>query len=219
MSIYETILALSSVAASPHRRSALFLLAGVLSLALVPGQYGQESKPPPGSAMTASAPKPRRQPDVPFGATPQEAVEKMLELAAIRKGDVLYDLGCGEGRIVVTAARKYGIKAVGIDIDPQRVRESLANARAHHVEHLVRIIEGDLFATDFSEATVVTLFLGNDMNVRLMPQLRKLKPGTRILSFEFHMRGARPNEVLCGTRLEDGHEYTIYKWVVPWASE
>lgn len=194
---------------------AALLLASIASAVLLPRSYGQS--PPP--SASEPAPKPLRKPDVPYGPTPPEAVEKLLALAEIKPGDVLYDLGCGDGRIVVAAAKKYGIKAVGVDIDPQRVKESLANVKTNQVENLVTILEGDLFATDFSQATVVALFLGNDMNVKLMPQLRKLKPGTRILSFEFHMRGAKPNEVVCGTRLEDGHEYTIYKWVVPWEPE
>jgi len=189
----------------------------ILSLAPVPTGYGQGAAPTP--ARAAPATRPLRPPDVPFGATPQDAVEKLLDLAALKSGDVLYDLGCGDGRIVVTAARKYGIEAVGIDIDPQRVKDSKNNARTNRVDHLVRIRQDDVFTADFSEATVVTLFLGNEMNVRLMPQLRKLRPGTRILSFEFSMRGAKPSEVLCGTRLEDGHEYTIYKWIVPWETE
>lgn len=168
---------------------------------------------PAGAAADA---RPLRAPDVPFGVTPHEAVGQMLQMARIQPGDVLYDLGCGDGRIVVAAAKKYGIKAVGVDIDPVRVKESLENARTNGVSHLVTIIHGDLFEVDFSEASVVTLYLGNEMNVKLMPKLRQLKPGTRILSFDFHMRGAEPAEVARGTRLEEGHEYTIYKWIVPW---
>lgn len=135
---------------------------------------------------------PKKNPDVIFVPTPMDAVEKMIEMAQIKKGDVLYDLGCGDGRIVVTAAKKYGIKAVGIDIDPQRVKESLENVKTNGVEKLVKIKQGDIFEEDISEATVVTLYLLPDLNVKLMPKLAKLKAGTRIISYQFDMRGANP---------------------------
>ncbi|MCZ7636457.1 MAG: methyltransferase domain-containing protein [Verrucomicrobia bacterium] len=130
-----------------------------------------------------------RTPDVVFVPTPQQVVEKMLELAEVKKGDVLYDLGCGDGRIVVTAAKKYGVKAIGFDIDPKRVEESLANVKSNKVEHLVTIKQADIFTLDLREASVVTLYLLPELNVRLMPQLEKLKPGSRIVSHDFDMRG------------------------------
>ncbi|MGC8829070.1 MAG: methyltransferase domain-containing protein [Verrucomicrobiia bacterium] len=168
-------------------------------------------------AQQQSAPK--RSPDVIFVPTPMDAVEKMLEAAQIKKGDVLYDLGCGDGRIVVTAAKKYGIKAVGIDIDPQRIKESRENVKTNGVEKLVTIKEGDIFEEDISEATVVTLYLLPDLNVKLMPKLAKLKPGTRIISYQFDMRGAKPAEVIHLKDNDNGWTRTIYKWVVPWEKE
>lgn len=166
-----------------------------------------------------SAPKPVRKPDVIFVPTPQQAVEKMLEMAQIKPGDVVYDLGCGDGRIVVTAAKKYGVKAVGFDIDPQRVKESLENVRTNKVEHLVSIKQEDIFTLDLNAANVVTMYLLPELNVKLMPQLRKMKAGSRIIAFDFDMRGAKPKEVHQGSTADDGQEYTIYKWVVPWEAE
>jgi SAM-dependent methyltransferase len=166
-----------------------------------------------------------RTPDVIYVPTPQPVVEKMLEMAEVKKGDVVYDLGCGDGRIVVTAAKKYGVKAVGFDIDPQRVKEANENVRSNKVEHLVTIKQEDIFTLDLSEASVVTLYLLPDLNVRLMPQLAKLKPGSRIVSHDFDMRGAKPVQThQMGTKVGDGGEkhggsHTIYKWLVPWEAE
>lgn len=124
-----------------------------------------------------------RMPDVIFVPTPQEVVEDMLRLANVRKGDVLYDLGSGDGRIPVTAARLYGVRGVGIDIDPERVREARENAKRNGVENLVQFRQQDLFEADFREATVVTLYLLPDLNLKLQPRLlAQLRPGTRIVS-------------------------------------
>ena len=120
---------------------------------------------------------------------------------------------------MVTAAKKYGIKAVGIDIDPQRVKESLENVKTNGVEKLVKIKQGDIFEEDISEATVVTLYLLPDLNVKLMPKLAKLKAGTRIISYQFDMRGAKPAEVIQLKDNDNGWSRTIYKWVVPWEKE
>jgi tRNA G37 N-methylase Trm5 len=157
--------------------------------------------------------------------TPQPVVDKMLEMAEVKKGDVVYDLGCGDGRIVVTAAKKYGVKAVGFDIDPQRVKEALENVRSNKVEHLVTIKQEDIFTLDLREASVVTLYLLPDLNVRLMPQLAKLKPGSRIVSHDFDMRGAKPVQThqvtTDGGNSEEIHggSHTVYKWIVPWEPE
>jgi predicted RNA methylase len=164
-----------------------------------------------------------RTPDVIYVPTPQPVVEKMLEMAEVKKGDVVYDLGCGDGRIVVTAAKKYGVKAVGFDIDPQRVKEAKENVRTNKVEHLVTIKQEDIFTLDLQEASVVTLYLLPDLNVRLMPQLAKLKPGSRIVSHDFDMRGAKPVQTHQMSTGNDGEEHsgshTIYKWVVPWEAD
>jgi len=173
-----------------------------------------------------------RKPDILYVPTPQEVVDKMLEMAEIKEGDVVYDLGCGDGRIVVTAAKRYGVKAVGFDINPRRVRESLENVRKNNVEHLVTIKHEDVFTLDLREANVVTLYLLPSLNVKLMPQLEKLRPGSRILSHDFDMRGAKPVEKYrmnsSGDINGDGdyegeyygeEQHTIYKWIVPWEKD
>src|SRR3954466_15389472 len=134
-----------------------------------------------------------QQPDVVFVPTPQEVVDKMLEIANVRKGDVLYDLGSGDGRIPVTAAKRFGIRAVGIDIDPRRIEEANENARKNGVTELVTFKREDLFKTKFSDASVVTLYLLPDLNVKLRPRvLAELKPGTRIVSHQFDMGTWQP---------------------------
>ena len=151
-----------------------------------------------------------RYPDVIFVPTPQEVVEDMLRLANVQKGDVLYDLGSGDGRIAITAARKYGIKATGIDIDPERIREANENAKKAGVTSLVQFRQEDLFAADFKDATVITLYLLPDLNVKLRPKLwNELKPGTRIVSHQFEMGAWKPEK-----RLESNGR-TIYFWTVP----
>jgi ubiquinone/menaquinone biosynthesis C-methylase UbiE len=131
---------------------------------------------------------PARSPDVPYVPTKQEVVEEMLRMAGVKPGDVVYDLGCGDGRIVVTAAQKFGARGVGVDIDPRRIAEANENARRAGVEKLVTFKVGDLFDADIREATVVTLYLLPDVNLRLKPKLqRDLKPGTRVVSHDFSM--------------------------------
>ncbi|MBW7990235.1 MAG: methyltransferase domain-containing protein [Planctomycetes bacterium] len=153
--------------------------------------------------------------DVMFVPTPQDVVDKMLQLAKLKKDDLVYDLGCGDGRIPVTAARKYGCKAVGYDLDPERVKESLENVKKNKVEHLVTIEQKDIFTLDLSEADVVTLYLLPALNVKLIPQLEKLKPGSRILSHSFDMKGVKPDKVVRLTSSFDNIEHKIYLWTTP----
>jgi len=154
-----------------------------------------------------------RTPDVIFVPTPQPVVEKMLEMAGVTKNDLLYDLGCGDGRIVVTAAKKYGCHAVGFDIDPKRIKESLANVKENNVGDLAKIEQADIFTLDLSPANVITLYLLPSLNVKLIPQLEKLKPGSRIVSHDFDMEGVQPDKVV---QMEaDGSEHTIYLWTTP----
>ena len=162
------------------------------------------------SAAFAQAPARTQAPDVIYVPTPYEVVDEMLKLAGVKKGDVLYDLGSGDGRIPITAAKKFGIRAVGIDIDPQRVEEAKDNARKNGVTNLVQFRQEDLFRANFREATVVTLYLLPDLNVKLRPKLlAELKPGARIISHQFDMGTWKPEK-----RVELNGR-TIYLWTVP----
>ncbi len=164
--------------------------------------------------------KPTRKPDVIYVPTPYEVVDKMLELAQVKKSDLVYDLGCGDGRIVVTAAKRYGCKAVGYDINPKRVKEALRNVDANDVGDLVRIEQEDIFTLDLSQANVITLYLLPSLNVKLIPQLEKLKPGSRIVSHDFDMRGVKPDKVVEVTSSdEDWDTHTIYLWTTPLKKE
>jgi cyclopropane fatty-acyl-phospholipid synthase-like methyltransferase len=139
----------------------------------------------------------------------------MLALANLTKADVLYDLGCGDGRIVVAAAKRYGCRAVGIDIDPLRVDESRANVDANGVAARVRIERQDLFDVELQEATVVTLYLSSSYNARLIPQLQRLKPNSRIVSHQFPIPGVKPAKTMRIRSKEDSREHVIYLWTAP----
>jgi SAM-dependent methyltransferase len=140
------------------------------------------------SVLAAQSAKPARTPDVPYVPTTEKAVQEMLKLAGVKKTDVVYDLGCGDGRIVIAAAKTYGARGVGIDINPERIKEAKENAKKAGVENLVRFEENDLFQADFREASVVTLFLLPNINLKLRPKLQEqLKPGTRVVSNTFDM--------------------------------
>lgn len=148
----------------------------------------------------------------PFVPTPQDVVDRMLELAGVTANDVVYDLGCGDGRIVITAARRFGARGVGVDIDPRRIAESNANAAQAGVQHLVRFVEQDAMTVDVSEATVVTLYLLSSSNVKLRPLLTSQLPvGARIVSHAFSMGDWPADEV---DRFEDvrGNTRTLYLW-------
>ena len=180
------------------------LIAAVLSVTVVSAQEAQ----------------PRRQPDVPYVPTTEPAVEAMLKLAGVRKTDVVYDLGCGDGRIVIAAAKNIGARAVGIDINPVRISEAKENAKKAGVEKLVRFEENDLFQADIHEASVVTLFLLPDVNLRLRPKLiQDLKPGTRIVSNTFDMGEWKAEKEVTVGEADDG-QYSglskrLYLWTVP----
>ena len=151
-----------------------------------------------------------RTPDVIYVPTPQEVVEDMLRLANVRKDDVVFDLGSGDGRIAVTAAKKYGARAIGIDIDPERIREANANAKKNGVDRLVKFRNEDLFKADFSEASVITLYLLPELNVKLRPRLwAELRPGTRIVSHQFDMGDWLPEKTL------ETNGRVVYFWTIP----
>lgn len=166
------------------------------------------------AVFAPAAPSPEPQKSLaPYVPTPQQVVEKMLELAQVTSKDVVYDLGCGDGRIVITAAKKYGAHAVGVDIDPDRIKESIANAKAAGVEDLVTFIQEDAMKVDVSPATVVTLYLLTSSNEALRPILTKqLKPGARIVSHSFGMGDWTPTRK---ERVSDGNGFNriIYLWI------
>jgi SAM-dependent methyltransferase len=134
-----------------------------------------------------------RKPDVIFVATPQPVVDAMLDLAKVTENDTVYDLGCGDGRAVVTAAKRYGARGVGIDLNPRRVRESNANVRRNHVEKLVEIRQANILETDLSAADVVFVYLSPSFLPKVVPLLERLKPGARVVSHEFDLPGIKHN--------------------------
>lgn len=162
----------------------------------------------PATASSSVAPLPEL--DVPYVPTPPEVVDKMLELARIRPGDLVYDLGCGDGRIVIAAASRFGARGVGIDIDPQRIAEAKANAITTGVADRTRFEVGDLFKSDFSDADAVMLYLLPAVNVQLRPQLwQQLRIGTRVVSHQFHMGPEWPPEQTVTLTPQ-----TVYAWTI-----
>ena len=134
--------------------------------------------------------------DVPYVPTPQEVVDKMLELAQIKNTDTVYDLGCGDGRMVITAAKKYGAKGIGVDIDPERIKESNDNAKTAGVTDKVKFIQKDLFTMDFADCDVLTMYLLPSVNMKLRPKILDLKPGTRIVSHDWDMGDWKPDKTI-----------------------
>jgi SAM-dependent methyltransferase len=162
--------------------------------------------------------QPKHEPDVPYVPTTQEAVKAMLKLADVKPSDLVYDLGCGDGRIVIAAAKEYGAHGVGIDINPERIAEAKENANKAGVEKLVHFEENDLFDADIHEATVVTLFLLNSVNEKLRPKLWKdLKPGTRVVSNTFGMGDWKPDKELNVGDPVDGFSLSrkLFLWTIP----
>jgi protein-L-isoaspartate O-methyltransferase len=185
--------------------------------AKAPAPTPAPAAPAPVAEKIAEPPQEIKRPDVIFVPTPDEVVAKMLELAKVTKDDVVYDLGCGDGRIVVAAA-KLGCKAYGFDVDPQRIKESNENVQKNGVGNLATIEQKDIFTLDLSKANVVTLYLLPSLNVKLIPQLEQLKPGSRIVSHDFDMRGVTPDQVVEVTA--DGEvSHTVYLWTVPLKKE
>jgi SAM-dependent methyltransferase len=178
----------------------------VLALAIVVTALGFA----PAANAQAQAVAPQRTPDVIYVPTPQEVVHAMLTAAKVTKNDVVYDLGCGDGRIVITAAKEFGARGIGIDIDPQRIKEANENAVKAGVTDKVKFLLQDLFESDFREASVVSLYLLPSLNLKLRPKLLKeLKPGSRIVSHAFDMGDWAPEQTI------DVDGRTVYLWIVP----
>ena len=168
--------------------------------------------PPPSARPLEEAPK---TPDVVYVPTPQPVVDRMLALAEVKKSDLVYDLGCGDGRIVVTAAKRYGARAVGFDVDPARVAEARQNVADNGLEDLVTIEQKDIFTLDLRPASVITLYLLPELNVKLIPQLEKLRPDSRIVSHDFDMAGIKPRVHLTMRPPGTDREHQVYLWHTP----
>ena len=151
--------------------------------------------------------------EVPFVGTPPEVVDRMLEIAEVKEGNVVYDVGSGDGRIVIRAAKRYGVRAVVIEIDRELVERSRAQARAEGVEHLAEFRQQDALKVDLTEATVVTLYMYPEFNAKLRPNLAKLKPGARVVSHDFGIEDWTPTKI---EKLPGGflHDHTIYLWKI-----
>jgi protein-L-isoaspartate O-methyltransferase len=156
-----------------------------------------------------------RPPDVPYVPTPNDVVAAMLDLAEVTEADTVYDLGSGDGRVVIAAARDRGAHAVGIEIDPELAEQSREAVRAAGLADRVTIRRGDIFKQDLTPATVVAMYLKPLVNVQLRPQFDQLRPGTRIVSHMFSMPGARPTKRIEVRSAETGLEHSVYLWVVP----
>ena len=157
--------------------------------------------------------------DVIYVPTPQPIVDKMLELARVKKNDLVYDLGCGDGRIVVTAAKRYGARAVGFDIDPVRVAEAKKNVEKNKVGHLVTIEQKDIFTLDLSPASVVTLYLLPKLNDRLVPQLEALAPGSRVVSHNYGISGVKPVHAVDMRPRGEEEEHSVFFYTIPFERE
>lgn len=162
---------------------------------------------------SAETQEPQRKPDIGYIPTPQKIVRAMLTLAGVTEDDILYDLGSGDGRVVLAAAQQIGTRGVGIDIDPKRIREANENAQRAEMSDRVEFRQQNLFESDFSEATVVILYLLPHLNLRLRPQLfHYLRPGTRVVSHDFDMGDWKPDQVM---QIQTPEESTLYYWVIP----
>jgi SAM-dependent methyltransferase len=180
-----------------------------------PDTIGEPEPDVDSNPASGSAASPTKALDVIYVPTPQPVVDKMLELARVTKDDLVYDLGCGDGRIVVTAAKRYGARAVGFDVDPARVKEARANVKKNKLEHLVTIEQKDIFTLDLTPASVVTLYLLPKLNDRLVPQLEKLAPGSRVVSHDFSITGIRPVHELSLRPRGDDDDHEIYFYTIP----
>ena len=217
---------LASCGNAPPRSAESDTLPAAPTSAMAPAEPPAIAKAEPAATTPveepAAEPAPEEAPslDIEYVPTPHNVVEKMLSVAKVKKTDVVYDLGCGDGRLLVAAAKKYGAKGFGFDLDPVRVEEARANVKKAGVEDLVTIEQKNIFDVDLRPATVVTLYLLPELNVRLIPQLQQLAPGSRIVSHDFDMQGVDYEQ--SWTLVADHHrpppkkrDHYIYKWTAP----
>ncbi len=168
-----------------------------------------------GVSLAAEKAKWIRNPDVVYVGTAYDVLSRMLQMAKIKKGDVVYDLGCGDARMLVLAAQKYGVRGVGVEIDPERVGASEENVQRNHVEKLVSIVQADMFTVDLSKADVIPMYLLPEMNRRLMPQLEKMKPGSRIVCHNYDLDGIVADETVTMVSNEDNANHTLWLYTTP----
>jgi Mycolic acid cyclopropane synthetase len=197
------------------KQLSLFLCAGFFGLLTTVGGFGSRVLMGPSEALAqAAGDSDEGKKIVPYVPTPQEVVERMLELAGVKKGDVVYDLGSGDGRIVVTAAKKYGVKAIGFEIDPERIKESKENIKKAGVGNLVEIRQQDIRTVDLSQASVLTMYLLPEVNLMIRPNIwKQMKPGSRVVSHDFDMGDWKP---LKTENIKDSSswDHTLYLWHV-----
>lgn len=179
---------------------AILMLAGLLSMGANPNEQAAQWM---------------RTPDVVYVGTPYDVASRMLQMAQIKKDDLVYDLGCGDARILILAAQKYGCRAVGYDIDPEMVRISRKNVAKNHVEDLVKIVQADIFTLDLREADVIPMYLLPEMNQKLLPQLEKLKPGSRLVCHNYDLDGIVPDETVDMISNEDNASHHLYLYTLP----
>ena len=201
-----------------HIKRLVFVSAGILALGVVgckPNAQAQNQNTEQASSPVAVEVK-NTQADVPFVPTPNEVVEQMLKMANVSNGDIVFDLGSGDGRIPITAVQKYAAKrAVGVEINPDLVKKSRENAEKAGVSDRVEFLQQDLFKTNLRDANVVTLYLLPDVNLKLRPKLfEELKPGTRVVSHAFNMGDWKPEREE-QVKANNGRTYTLYQWTIP----
>jgi SAM-dependent methyltransferase len=179
----------------------------VYSLVMLLGGCAQEAKAPEKEQF--------RTPDVVYVGTPYDIVSRMLQIASVTKQDLVYDLGCGDGRMVVLAAKKYGCRGIGYDIDPERVSAALENVKRNDVGRLVKIVQADLYKLDFREADVLSLYLLPDINKKLIPQFEKLKAGSRLVFHDYGLEGYAADKTVRIVSNEDNASHTIFLYTLP----
>jgi ribosomal protein L11 methylase PrmA len=172
-----------------------------------------------GIAVPPGRPAPQlkelRTPDVVYVGTPYDVVSAMLKLARTKRNDLVYDLGCGDGRMVVLAARKYGCRGIGFDIDPERIAAALENVRRNGVGGLVKIVQQDIFEVDLSKADVLLLYLLPSINEKLMPQFKKLKPGSRLVFHNYDLSGTAADKEMRVISNEDNASHSLFLYTAP----
>jgi SAM-dependent methyltransferase len=178
----------------------------LIVLALGTGLLAGEWQPPRQETRT---------PDVVYVGSPYDVVAAMLKLARLTKDDLVYDLGCGDGRMIVLAAKRYGCRGIGYDIDPERVSAAIRNVKENRVERLVKIVQADLFKLDFSDANVLSLYLLPEINEQLLPQFEKLKPGSRLVFHNYGLEGFKADKTLRVVSNEDNVSHTLYLYTIP----